>query len=224
MKHIRINLLIICLGLIGLTACTTESHQTLRPQTVDSFRTSYSGPKHKISLGKFENRTPYMRGIFSDGTDRLGAQAKQILKTHLSQTNRFMVLDRMNMDEIAREAKIAGQKQRLAGGQVVVTGAVTEFGKKDVGHRALGGLISKSKSQFAYAKVALSLVDVSTSAVLASYQGAGEYKLSDQEVLGFGSRAGYDSTLADKVLNLAMMEAVNRMVEGLEHGEWEPSR
>lgn len=205
------------------SACTRESHRTVQPQSVSSHYSSYSGPKYRLALGKFENRSPYMRGIFSDGTDRLGNQARQILKTHLSQSNRFTVLDRINMDSLARESKYAGRKQKISGGQVVVTGAVTEFGRRNVGHNSLGGLISKSKSQLAYGKVQISVVDVNTSEVLASYQGAGEYQLSTRQVLGFGSKAGYDSTLADKVLNLAMMEAVNNMVTGLERREWSPN-
>jgi curli biogenesis system outer membrane secretion channel CsgG len=66
----------------------------------------------------------------------------------------------------------------------------------------------------------LSIVDVSTSEILKSYQGAGEYSLTNKEVLGFGGYAGYDSTLADKVLNLAIQEAIQRLVEGRSANEW----
>ena len=41
-------------------------------------------------------------------------------------------------------------------------------------------------------------------------------------MLGFGGTAAYDSTLTGKVLNLAIMEAVNKLVDGLERGEWKP--
>jgi curli biogenesis system outer membrane secretion channel CsgG len=34
--------------------------------------------------------------------------------------------------------------------------------------------------------------------------------------------AGYDSTLNGKVLDLAIREAINRLVEGLEQGKWNP--
>jgi curli biogenesis system outer membrane secretion channel CsgG len=111
----------------------------------------------------------------------------------------------------------------LTGAEVVVTGAVTEFGRKETGTVGLGGIIQKGKTQSAYSKVQLSVVDAVTSQVLISVQGAGEYALSNEEVLGFGSRAGYDATLNDKVLNLAMIEAVNRLVEGLEKGQWHPA-
>jgi curli biogenesis system outer membrane secretion channel CsgG len=39
-------------------------------------------------------------------------------------------------------------------------------------------------------------------------------------VLGFGGTADYDSTLNGKVLDLAIREAVDRLVEGLEKGKW----
>ena len=70
--------------------------------------------------------------------------------------------------------------------------------------------------------VSINLVDVSTSRVIHSVQGAGEYALSDREIIGFGGTSGYDSTLNGKVLNLAIMEAVDRMVENLEAGLWIP--
>ncbi|MCK4874051.1 MAG: CsgG/HfaB family protein [Phycisphaerales bacterium] len=210
------------LGALLAGCSATESSHTIAPQTVITYRTNYTGPKYALVIGKLENKSPYMRGIFSDGTDRLGTQARQILMTHLSQTNRFNLLDRSNMDILAGEAELGGRTQNIQGGQVVVTGAVTEFGRRETGTHAMGGLLGKSKKQTAYAKVSISIVDVTTSQVVYSVQGAGEVNLSNQEVLGFGSSAGYDATLADKVLNLAMIEAVNRLVEGLEAGQWKP--
>jgi curli biogenesis system outer membrane secretion channel CsgG len=75
----------------------------------------------------------------------------------------------------------------------------------------------------AYSKVSLNVVDVKTSAVVYSVQGAGEFDLSNREVLGFGTEAGYDSTLNGKVLNLSITDAVNKLVQGLEAGAWGPS-
>ena len=42
-------------------------------------------------------------------------------------------------------------------------------------------------------------------------------------MLGFGGTAGYDSTLNGKVLDLAIREAVNNLVSGVESGQWKPS-
>ena len=207
---------------IGLIGCATESHQAVQVHQVPSAATTYTGAKSALMVGKFDNRSSYMRGLFSDGVDRLGGQAKTILISHLQQTGRFKVVDRDNMEEIAREAKLKGQEQQLKGADITVTGDVTEFGRKEVGDVQLFGILGSGKKQIAYAKVTLNVVDVLTSEVIYSVQGAGEYALSNREVVGFGSAASYDSTLNGKVLDLAVREAVNRLVEGLEAGKWKP--
>jgi curli biogenesis system outer membrane secretion channel CsgG len=205
-----------------LVGCATESHQAIQSEKVASAGTVYTGPKSTLVVGKFDNRSSYLRGLFSDGVDRLGGQGKTILITDLQQTGRFLVVDRDNMDEIAREAKINGQPQKLIGADFAITGDVTEFGRKEVGDRELFGILGSGKHQVAYSKVDLNVVDVHTSQVVYSVQGAGQYVLSSREVIGFGSTSSYDSTLNGKVLDLAIREAVNRLVEGLEQGKWKP--
>jgi len=193
---------------------------------VTSYATAaqYHGTRSPIAVGKFDNRSSYMRGLFSDGVDRLGGQAKTILITHLQQTGRFNVLDRDNMDELRTEAGIKGEMQALKGANYVVTGDVTEFGRKEVGDHQLFGILGRGKSQIAYAKVNLNIVDVHTSEVVYSSQGAGEYALSNREVIGFGGTASYDSTLNGKVLDLAIREAVNNLVAGVDGGAWRPTK
>ena len=210
--------------LAGMSGCATESSRALPVEKVQSASQAWSGARVPMAVGKFDNRSSYMRGIFSDGVDRLGGQAKTILITHLQQTNRFNVLDRDNMGEIQQEAAIKGQAQKLKGADFVVTGDVTEFGRKETGDHQLFGILGRGKTQVAYAKVALNIVNISTSEVVYSTQGAGEYALSNREVIGFGGTASYDSTLNGKVLDLAMREAVNRMVEAIDAGAWKPGR
>lgn len=204
-------------------SCASESHRTVPTEAVASHGTPYSGPKYTLAIGKFNNASPYMRGIFSEGTDQLGNQAKTILKTDLSQSGRFTLVDRDNMEEIAQESHIAGSEQKLTGAEVVLTGEVTEFGRKVTGDQELFGLLGKGKQQTAYSKVSINVVDVATSQIVYSVQGAGEYALSDREVIGFGSTSGYDSTLNGKVLNLSITDAVNKLVGALEKGQWSPS-
>jgi curli biogenesis system outer membrane secretion channel CsgG len=206
---------------VGLFGCTaTETHRVVETPKVESYDTQYSGPKTTFVVNNFQNRSSYMQGLFSSGDDLLGNQAKTILKTHLQQTNRFNVVDRDNMAQIQEEAGIRGQKQNLKGARYVVTGSVTEFGRKVTGDKQLFGIVGAGKNQIAYSKVALNIVDVLTSEIIYSTQGAGEYKLSEREVLGFGSNAGYDSTLNGKVLNLAITEAVNELVRAHTAGKF----
>jgi len=173
-----------------------------------------------VSIGKFENASAFMRGAFSDGVDRIGNQAKTALIAHLTQTGRFRVLDRENMSEIRQEASIGGVQQKLAGARYVISGHITEMGRKEVGDKQLFGILGRGKEQVAYAKVMLNVTDVESGAVLASAQGAGEYALAAREVLGFGGSAGYDSTLVGKVIDLALRQAIDDLVRGLDMQGW----
>ena len=207
-----------------MASCATETSTALPVQKVESASRPYEGVRVPIAVGKFDNRSNYMRGVFADGIDRLSSQAKTSLVTHLQQTNRFDVLERENLEEITREATIKSQAQRLRGADYVVTGDITEFGRKEVGDVQLFGILGRGKSQVAYAKVNLNVVSIVTSQVVYSTQGAGEYTLSSREVIGFGGASSYDSTLNGKVLDLAMREAVNNLVNALESGAWKPGK
>ncbi|MDR7296888.1 curli biogenesis system outer membrane secretion channel CsgG [Pelomonas aquatica] len=211
---------------IALAACaTTEQSRTLEvPKVAAASAPAYQGVRAPIAVGKFDNRSNYQRGIFSDGVDRLGAQSKTILVSHLQQTHRFSVLDRDNLEESRQEARFKGSAQAIKGADYLVTGAVSEFGRKEVGDKQLFGVLGRGKTQVAYAKVTLNIVDPATSEVVYSVQGAGEYSLSEREVLGFGSTASYDATLNGKVLDLAIREAVNALTAGIDSGAWKPVR
>ena len=206
--------------LLALAGCATESSRSVQVEKVQSAAAPYAGVRVPVSVGKFDNRSSFMRGVFSDGVDRLGSQAKTTLIAHMQQSQRFAVLDRDNMSETSQEAKLQGTAQTLRGASYVVTGDISEFGRKEVGDHQLFGLLGRGKVQVAYAKITLNIVNSLTSEVVFSARGAGEYELSNREVLGFGGTASYDSTLNGKVLDLAMREAVNNLVAGKDAGQW----
>jgi curli biogenesis system outer membrane secretion channel CsgG len=206
--------------LLALAGCATESSRSVQVEKVQGAAAPYAGVRVPVSVGKFDNRSSFMRGVFSDGVDRLGSQAKTTLISHLQQSQRFAVLDRDNMSETSQEAKIQGTAQTLRGASYVVTGDISEFGRKEVGDQQLFGILGKGKAQIAYAKITLNIVNILTSEVVFSARGAGEFELSNREVLGFGGTASYDSTLNGKVLDLAMREAVNNLVAGKDAGQW----
>ena len=207
-------------GLSMLAGCATEASRSIEVAKVEAAAVSFQGVRVPVSVGKFDNRSGYMRGIFTDGADRLGGQAKTTLIAHLQQSQRFNVLERENLAEIAQEAKFKSQAQAIRGADFVVTGDISEFGRKDVGDRQLFGLLGRGKSQVAYAKVTLNIVNSLSSEVVYSARGAGEYSLSEREILGFGGTAGYDATLNGKVLDLAIRQAVDNLVAALERGQW----
>ena len=199
------------LAAVIFAGCATESSRVIQTPVSQVALTPYSGEKVAVSVGRFANQSSYNKGIFSDGEDRLGNQAATILVTNLQQSGRFNVLERTNMENLKQESKIAKKSQNLKGAKYVITGDVVEFGRKTVGDHQLFGILGKGKTQVAYAKVNLQVVNVSTSEVVYSSQGAGEYSLSNREIIGFGGTAGYDATLNGKVLSLAIKEASDKL-------------
>ncbi len=210
---------------LALAGCeTVEQSRTVEPPKVAAAARPFAGARMAVAVGRFDNRSNFNRGIFSDGVDRLGSQSLTLLVGHLQQSQRFTVLDRANLAEARQEVRLAGNESAVQGADLLVTGAVTEFGRKEVGDRQLFGLLGRGKSQVAYARVTLNIVNPLTSVIVFSTQGAGEYSLSEREVLGFGSTASYDATLNGKVLDLAIREAVDHLVEALDGGAFKLSR
>jgi len=223
----RIAAAVLLVAGLSSGCATTETSRAVEPARTAAAATPapvQAGPRAPIAVGNFDNRSSFGRGIFSDGGDRLGSQSKTILVAHLQQSNRFSVLDRENLAEARQEAALRQAPQAIRGADFLVTGSVSEFGRKEVGDRALFGLLGRGKTQVAYAKVTLNIVNPLTSEVVYSAQGGGEYTLSEREILGFGSTASYDATLNGKVLDLAIREAVDRLVAGLDGGAWKPAR
>jgi len=217
--HLNVKSLTIAALAISLfTGCATEHSRAIQAPQTKSSQVIYNGAKQKVSIGKFDNRSSYMRGIFSDGVDRMGSQAKTILASHLQQSGRFDVLDRDNISEIAQESGFSNKKSKILGAKYVLTGDVTEFGRKEIGDHQLFGILGSGKSQIAYSKVTINVIDVANSRVIFSTQGAGEYSLENREVVGFGSTASYDSTLNGKVLDLAIREAVDNLSKAIDAG------
>jgi curli biogenesis system outer membrane secretion channel CsgG len=118
---------------------------------------------------------------------------------------------------LQQEAALLGIKQEIKGARYVISGGVTEFGRKVIGDKQLFGILGSGKSQIAYAKVSLTIIDVVTSEIIYTTQGAGEFQLNERQVVGFGSKAGYDATLNGKVLDFAIKESVNNMTRDLEN-------
>lgn len=213
----KFKILLLVLISALFVGCASEKSRAVEVKQVRSAQSAYNGVKMAVSVGRFSNQSSYNNGIFSDGEDRLGNQAQTILISSLQESNRFSVLDRTNMRAIREEAAISKKAQNLKGANFVITGDVVEFGRKTTGDHQLFGILGSGKTQTAYSKVTLNVVNVSTSEVIFSASGAGEYELSNREIVGFGGTAGYDSTLNGKVLSLAIREAVDNLVTGLEN-------
>ena len=211
------ELSIILITITFVSCVTKETNQEISLPKVKNYP-NYAGEKHKVSIGNFSNKSRYQTGLFGSDIDYLGKQAKNILKTHLQQTNRFILLDRENLEESKRENQFSKVKENIKGAKFVISGAVTAFGRKTIGNHQLFGVLGKGKKQVAYCKANINVLNPRTSEIIYSIQGAGEYALSSQEIIGFGTSSGYDSTLNGRVLDLAIRSAVNKLIEALHTG------
>ena len=156
--------------------------------------------KRKVAIGRFSNETRYAKGIFYDKeNDPIGKQAADILSTKLASSNKFLLLERQDLDLIEKEMEMSGNESlKDVGADYLIIGSVTEFGRQNEGD---SNVFSRSKTQTVYAGVNIRLVDVSTGQIIYSEEAKGEAETSNKTVMGFGESADYDSTLNDKAIS-----------------------
>lgn len=178
-----------------------------------------AGLKHKLAVGRFTNETMYGQTFFRDrDLDPLGKQAADILMAYLAKTGRFLVLERTDLAKVAGEQAVAGKSPAgLIGADALIIGSIVEFGRTEDGKR---GFLNKEREQRAHAKVAVRLVDVRTGLVFHSATGQGEATTQTRTVLGIGSTAGFDGTLTDKALSVAVEDMLDDLVNTLSARAW----
>lgn len=174
--------------------------------------------KRKIAIGRFSNTTRYGKALLLDAEkDPLADQAADMLTARLVDSGKFMVFDRGDLDGLQREQEAAGVSTRLTGVDTLVVGSVTEFGRKVEGK---SGFLNSKMRQTASATVEVRLVDVQTGRAFFSTKGTGSASVEVGEVAGFGSKAGYDSTLNDKAISAAISDLMTNVLQRLQERRW----
>ena len=174
--------------------------------------------KRKVAIARFSNETKYGQGFFYDqNDDRLGKQAMDILSARLTATEKFIMLERVDLTHLTKEKQMGNLSELNIPADYLILGSVSEFGRKTTSDV---GVFSRTKKQSAYAKVNVRLVDVKTSQIVYSEEGDGEATSEAQTVLGVGKTAEYDATLNDKVISAAISKLVNNIVEHLMDKPW----
>ncbi|MDP1675414.1 MAG: CsgG/HfaB family protein [Bacteroidota bacterium] len=212
----------ICLGL--LTSCTTVKPPEIRTVPENKIQQSKSitneehSLKRKVAIARFTNETKYGQGFFYDkNEDRLGKQAMDIFSGKLASTNKFIMLERSDLDFLNKEKEMSKITEAGIPADYLILGSVTEFGRKATSDV---GVFSRSKKQTAYAKVNVRLVEVKTGLIIYSEEGSGEAFSEAETVLGVGETADYDATLNDKVISAAISKLVSNVTENLSNKPW----
>lgn len=215
MKKIAFGILICAL----IMSCHTKQQVVQVAPTIQPKKQQEQVLKRKVAIARFSNETLYAKGIFyQKENDPISQQAADILSTKLASSEKFILLERQDLESIEEELKITG-KQALnkVGADYLIVGSVTEFGRKNEGQT---GVFSQSKTQTVQAGVSLRLIDVATGQIIYAEEAKGQAKTKNRDILGIGSQADYDATLSDKAISAAISKLVENVINNCMEKPW----
>ena len=212
------NLFGLAICLIAVSCTTQQKVVQVEPQ-VQKIEKEEQVLKRKVAIARFSNETQYAKGIFyKKENDPIAKQAADILSTKLAASNKFILLERQDMDKIEEELKLAGNEGlQKVGADYLIIGSVTEFGRKNVGDV---NAFSRSKTQTVQAGVSIRLIDVSSGQIIYSEEAKGEAETTNKTVMGLGERTDYDATLSDKAISAAISKLVENIINNCMGKPW----
>ena len=194
----------------GLDA--TSAKTSAQPESAQTFL------KRKVAIARFSNETQAANSFLVDSSNnRIGKQAADILSARLADTNKFIMFERLDSDEVNSENVLKGISDSGVSVDYLIVGSVSEFGRSA---ESTTGLFSQSKIQKAYTKVNVRLVDVTTGRIISSVEGAGEATTETKKTFGAGTSAAYDQSLTDKALSQAISQMISNLVENMTAKPW----
>ena len=245
MKQIIRTIGIGLLAALFLTGCptagtTTNVRDSSGQNMADVQAEAYNGPKARIAVARFENKTADAQGGYYNWYNpSIGDGMADMLTTALVNSGRFIVLEREAIDDVLSEQDLGASGRvrsdtaaaigEIEGAELLVVAAVTEFaadsggtqgriGGGDVG-RILGALAGGSRS--AHMAIDLRVVDATTSRVLAATSVEGEAKdfniggalsgYTGSYALG-GSLSSWKNTPREKALRQVIGAAVEYVI------------
>ncbi|MCX5786698.1 MAG: hypothetical protein NTX59_13535 [Elusimicrobia bacterium] len=219
------NKLVALSGFVILAAAcapskTVKMQQALSANETEHLESKYTGPKRRIGVVEFENKSAYGQG-------RLGGAASDILITELVKSGKFIVVERDKMNKIMEEQKLqaqgtidaqtAVQLGKIMGLEAIIVGSVSQFGVKTEGSDYL---ITQSKQQVADVTVDIRLIDTQSGQVLMADSGKGQAKSKKKSFLGMGTKGGYDETLEGEALRASIAQFVDNIASQLNKKAW----
>jgi len=220
-----IKVLLVLSGIGLLSACATVNRPTIKqvnsaPSISNSIQpeSAKSGLKRKVAIARFSNETRFGQSYFLDSkNDRIGKQALDILSAKLFETDKFIILERADLAAINNELAIGALNKIKNMADYLIVGSVTELGRRERGEV---GVFSRTRKQESIAKVHIRLVDVYSGQVIYTEEGEGTAFSEAGTIFGVGERAGYDSSLSDKALNVAITNLSSHIIENLLDKPW----
>ena len=171
--------------------------------------------KRKVAIARFTNETMYGKGIFYDkNNDPMAKQALDILSTRLAATEKFILLERSDIDKAMLESE---QEKPNVLADYIIVGSITEFGRKNTGN---SGVFSNTKTQTVEAGVSIRLIDVSSGLIIYSEEAKGSAETSSKTTMGLGGSADFDASLSDKAISAAISQLTENIINNCMNRAW----
>ncbi len=195
----------------------------------------YNGPKARIAVARFDVKAAKAHDIYGNYA-QIGDGLAEMLTTELFNTNRFIVLERQQLQDILKEQDLGASGRvrqdtaapigQVEGAEILVYGAVTAF---EPNYRGGGGgfvipglnVGLGGGAKQAYMAIDLRLVDTRTSRILAATSVEGkstDYGAIFGAVIGGGTTrmpiglGGWKNTPMEKAIRVCIKRAVDFIV------------
>ena len=189
--------------------------------------------KPTVAVVSFENRAPFPLGW------NLGDGTRDILVDRLVATGRYQVVERVDLNQIARELQLQhsgatrkhrrAARGRLKNVRYLIRGVVTDFGHvaNDTGFLGLGGLDVFGGKNRAVMGITVQVIEVESGEILCSQSIQESVRARDVNVragykdVAIGGRTFYRTPLG-KATARVMDKAVKRITRSIASRPWTP--
>ncbi|MFQ6038744.1 MAG: CsgG/HfaB family protein [Candidatus Aminicenantales bacterium] len=234
-------LFVLCVSalLIWAYACAPTARVTATggPSISEAQAERYDGPKARIAVGEFKDKTAKggwtggWMGMFGVTWKQVGDGMRDMLTTALFNTNRYIVLEREQLEEVLKEQDLGASGRvkkgteapvgEIYGAELLITAAVTEFegSAKGIGGGTrvlgvnVGGGIKKG-----HVAIDIRIIDTKTSQIVAATSVEG-----DSTSFGLGgytriggtlpvALGGFSKTPVEKAIRVCIQKAVEYIV------------
>ena len=224
---------------VWLHSCapTAQVTSTGGPSIGEAQAQRYDGPRARLSVGEFQDKTAKggwtggWYGMYGLQWREIGDGMKDMLTTALFNSNRYIVLEREQLDEVLMEQDL-GESGRVKkgteapigeiyGAELLITASVTEFegsskgvggGTRILGVRVGGGV---TKGHIA---IDIRIIDTKTSQIVAATSVAGDstsFGAEGSTWVGGSlpvSLGGFSKTPVEKAIRVCIQKAVEYIV------------
>lgn len=196
MKNVMTVFAVVLICMWGMSCAPTAQVTSYGGPSIDQAQAErYDGPKARIAVGDFEDKTAKggggggWMGMFGYSFQQIGDGMRDMMTTSLFNTNRYIVLEREKLDQVLAEQDLGAsgrvkkgteaQIGEIYGAELLITAAVTEFeGSKQAaggGTRVLGVSLGGGVKK-GHVAIDIRIIDTKTSQIVAATSVQGDAK------------------------------------------------